>query len=221
MKNNPANDNKIQPGTPEKIKLAATMLAEGALVAMPTDTVYGLAANALDKYAVADIFEAKGRARHKPLVIFAADLPAAQKLAHFTPLALKLAKKYWPGALTLVLEQLKDCPLPDIATAGQDTLAIRIPNNPVALALLKTTHLPLAVTSANLSGKSSTTTARDVAAAMADRVGLILDGGRTALGRESTVLDVRSEVAVILRPGVISKEALETFLKAPVDETQS
>ena len=193
------------------------MLAEGALVAIPTDTIYGLVANALDKYAVARIYEAKGRSINKALVVFIPDLQTAKKLTVFTPLALRLATGFWPGALTMVLKRPKSCPLPDILTAGLDTLAIRIPKNPVALALLKTSHLPLAVTSANLSGSASPITAQDVAAAMSDRVDLILDGGPTALGRESTLMDVTGEVAVILRLGATPKETLETFLKAPVE----
>lgn len=221
MKNNPENNHEIAPGTPEKIKLAATMLAAGRLVAIPTETVYGLAANALDKYAVARVFEAKGRERHKPLVIFVHDLKTAKKLAHFTPLALKLAKKYWPGALTLVLAKVSGCPLPLLVSEGRSSLAIRIPNHPVALALLKTSHLPLVVTSANRSGQSSPTSAKGVAEDLAGKVDLILDGGSCEIGRESTVLDVSAEVAVILRSGALSKKTLEAFLKVRVDEARS
>ncbi len=210
-------DNKIRPATPEKIELASTILGEGGLVAIPTDTVYGLAADALNKYAVARIFEVKGRSQDKPLVIFVSDLLTAKKLAPFNRLALRLAEKFWPGALTLVLPRYQGCPLPRIITAGFDSLAIRIPRNPVALTLLKTSHRPIVVTSANRSGASNPVTAHEVAGTLSDEVDLILDGGPCDLGTVSTVLDVRGDTPVILREGAISREALEQVLGAPVE----
>jgi len=210
-------DNKIRPGTPEKIDLASKMLGEGGVVAIPTDTVYGLAANALDKYAVARVFEIKGRPPTKPLVIFVSDLLTAKKLAHLEGLAVKLAEHFWPGPLTLVVPRFPDCPLPAIVTAGFDSLGVRIPDSPIALALLKTCHHPLVVTSANRSGQPNTTTAHEVSKALCQDVDLILDGGPSDLGEVSTVLDVRGEVPVILRQGAISKEQLETFLEMPVE----
>jgi len=210
-------DSKIRAGTPDKIELASKMIAEGGVVAIPTDTVYGLAADALDKYAVARVFEIKGRPPTKPLVIFAADLLMAKKLAHLEGLAVKLAEQYWPGPLTLVVPRYPDCPLPHIVTAGFDSLGVRIPANPIALALLKACHRPLVVTSANRSGKPSTTTAQAVSEVLCDDIDLILDGGPSDLGEVSTVLDVRGEIPVILRPGVITKQDLEEFLGSPVE----
>ena len=209
-------DNKIRPATPEKINLASTMLDQGGLVAIPTDTVYGLAADALEKYAVARIFEIKGRPKNKPLIVFAPELLTAKKLSPFSPLAIRLATKFWPGALTLVLPRYKECPLPAIVTAGYDSLGIRIPNNPVALALLKTLHQPIVVTSANRSGAPDPVTAMEVSEALCDDVDLILDGGPCDIGEVSTVLDVRGDVPVVLREGAISKKALEKFLGSPV-----
>ena len=202
----------IHPATPDKITMAGDVLAQGGLVAIPTETVYGLCANALDKYAVARIFEAKGRAPDKPLIIFVSNLAVAKKLAEFTPLAARLAEEFWPGALTLVLKRREGCPLPEILTAGGESIAIRIPKNPVARALLKTSNLPLAVTSANPSGGISPTTAEGVAVALPDALDLILDGGAAELGSESSVLDVRADPPVLLREGATSRQVLEDFL---------
>ena len=214
-------DDKIRPATPEKIELASTMLGQGGLVVIPTETVYGLAADALDKYAVARIFEVKGRPQNKALVIFVSDLATAKKLAPFNRLAIRLAGKFWPGALTLVLPRYQGCPLPGIITAGLNSLAIRIPRNPVALALLKTAHRPLAVTSANRSGESNPVTAQEAARTLSDQVDLILDGGRCEIGAESTVLDVRGETPVILRAGAIARKSIEKFLDAPIEILKS
>ncbi len=207
----------IHPATPDKITLAGDILAQGGLVAIPTETVYGLTANALDKYAVARIFETKGRAFGKPLIIFVSDLAGAKKLAEFTPLAARLAEEFWPGALTLVLKRREGCPLPEILTAGRDSIAIRIPKNPVARALLKTSHLPLAVTSANPSGGISPTTAKGVAEALPGALDLILDGGAAELGRESTVLDVRADPPVLVREGATSRQVLEDFIGTRIE----
>lgn len=199
---------KILKATPENIQVAAGVLQSGGLVAFPTGTVYGLAANALDQKAVARIFEAKGRPAGKPLIVFVADFADAKKFAHFSPLAEKLAGKFWPGALTIVLERFKDCPFPENLTAGFKTIGIRVPNNPAARALTKTLSFPLAVTSVNLSGQPSPAKAGDITLP----VELILDGGASEFGIESTVIDASGDRPVFLREGATSRAEIEKFL---------
>lgn len=212
----PFKDTKIRPATPEKIALAAAMLGQGGVVAIPTDTVYGLAADALDKYAVARIFDIKGRRPSKPLVIFMFDLLTAKKIAHLDDLAVKIANKYWPGPLTLVVPRYPDCPLPNVVTAGFKTLGLRIPGNPVALKLLQETHGPIVVTSANRSGGKDPVTAKEVCGQLRDKVDLILDDGPCDIGTVSTVLDISGKTPKILREGAISRKELQDFLGIPV-----
>ena len=187
---------------------AAEVLRRGGLVAFPTETVYGLGANALDASAVARIFAAKGRPSYNPLIVHVPNLDAARQLAAEWPeSAARLAAAFWPGPLTLVLRK-RDL-VPDIVTAGLDSLAVRVPSHPVALALLRATRLPLAAPSANRSMALSPTTAQHVARSLGDRVDLILDGGPTTVGIESTVVDLRGGRPSILRPGLLGAREIE------------
>lgn len=207
---------KILPATPRNVEAAGRILAEGGLVAIPTETVYGLAGNALDKYAVARIFEAKGRPFFNPLIVHLAHVKTARKLAEFGPVAEKLAAAFWPGPLTLVLKRKADCPVSLLATAGLDSIGLRIPAHRTALAVINAARLPLAAPSANASGAISPTTARHVASDLGAKVDMILDDGPCEIGVESTVLDARGERPRILRPGAITREELERFLGTTV-----
>lgn len=204
----------VVPANPEMIEAAARHLALGRLVAFPTETVYGLGADATSGRAVAGIFEAKGRSRFNPLIVHVADVEEARGLALFTPLALRLAKAFWPGPLTLVVQRRVDDPLADLVTAGLGTVALRVPAHPVARALLAASGLPLAAPSANRSGHVSPTRAEHVAADLGSRVALILDGGPAALGLESTILDATGVRPVLLRSGAVTTESIEAMLGA-------
>ena len=189
------------------LREAATLLRAGRLVAFPTETVYGLGANALDAAAVRRIYEAKGRPAINPLIVHVADAAAARALAaDWTTLADTLAARFWPGPLTLVVRR-RDV-VPDIVTAGGTTVGLRMPSHPVALALLEETQLPIAAPSANLANQVSPTTASHVVAGLGDRVDLILDGGATSVGIESTVVDVTGTTPRILRPGMVTRDDL-------------
>lgn len=193
---------------PELISCAAAYILEQRLVAFPTETVYGLGANALDSTAVARIFVAKGRPPTDPLIVHLAsvdDLPLVAR--NIPPIAFLLARTFWPGPLTLVLP--KQHAIPGNVTAGLETVAVRVPAHPVALALLNACGVPIAAPSANRFGSVSPTTAEHVLADLGDQVDLILDGGTTMIGVESTVLDLTGAPAKILRPGGITLEALE------------
>lgn len=186
------------------LREAADLLRAGKLVAFPTETVYGLGAHALDPAAVQRIYDAKGRPSKNPIIVHVADISAARALAaEWTPAADALANAYWPGPLTLVVR--KTNAVPDIVTAGQDTVGLRVPAHPVALALLETAKIPVAAPSANLSTQLSPTTAEHVRRALGDRVDLIVDGGPTSVGIESTVVDVTGRLPRILRPGMLSR----------------
>ena len=190
---------------------AAEILRRGGLVAFPTETVYGLGANALDASAVARIFEAKGRPSYNPLIVHVPNDAAARELATEWPeAASRLAHAFWPGPLTIVLP--KQSVVPDIVTAGLDSVALRVPAHPVALALLVATRLPLAAPSANRSMALSPTTAQHVARSLGDRVELILDAGPTTVGIESTVVDLRGGQPSILRPGVLGPAEIEPVI---------
>jgi L-threonylcarbamoyladenylate synthase len=187
---------------------AAEILRRGGLVAFPTETVYGLGANALDASAVARIFAAKGRPSYNPLIVHVPNEAAARDLVSEWPeSASRLARAFWPGPLTLVLP--KQGSIPDIVTAGLDSVALRVPAHPVALALLRATRLPLAAPSANRSMALSPTTAQHVARSLGERVDLILDGGPTTVGIESTVVDLRGAQPSILRPGLLGAREIE------------
>jgi L-threonylcarbamoyladenylate synthase len=195
------------------IEMAAEVIRRGGLVAIPTETVYGLAADARNGIAVARLFEAKGRPQFNPLIVHVLDVEAARSLAEFDDAADKLAAAFWPGPLTLVLRRREGSGISDLVTAGLSTLAIRIPAHPVARAFLAACGRPLAAPSANRSGHVSPTTARHVAADLSGRINLILDGGPCEVGIESTVVDCSEGRPSILRPGGVSAEAAEEVLQ--------
>jgi L-threonylcarbamoyladenylate synthase len=187
------------------------LIRAGELVAFPTETVYGLGANALNAAAVEKIFEAKGRPAESPLIVHVDSIEMARELAREWPeKAEKLAKRFWPGPLTLVLPKKKH--VPDRVTAGLDTVGIRMPANPIALALIQEAGLPVAAPSANRFSELSPTTAQHVRGAMGDRVAMVLDGGRTTVGIESTVLSLAGPEAILLRPGMISQAEIEEVI---------
>lgn len=196
--------------TPEALALASQLLHDGQLVAFPTETVYGLGANALDAKAVLNIFAAKGRPADNPLIVHVYDRAQLTPLCEVSPLAEKLMDAFWPGPLTLILP--RKSAIPDEVAASLPTVAVRMPSHPVAAALLRACKLPIAAPSANRSGKPSPTTAHHVLVDMDGRIPLILDGGSCDVGVESTVLDVTSGAPCILRPGGITKDMLENVL---------
>ncbi len=200
----------VHPSDPEPaiIARAVTIIREGGLVAFPTETVYGLGADALNEAAVARIFAAKGRPAYDPLIVHIASLEDISRVAGEVPgVALRLAERFWPGPLTLVLPRANA--VPTIVTAGRDTVAVRCPDHPVALALIRASRTPIAAPSANRFGRTSPTTAQHVLDDLSGCVDLILDAGPTPIGVESTVLDLTRAVPTILRPGGVPREALE------------
>lgn len=200
---------RVVAASPAAIAEAARLLRQGRLVAFPTETVYGLGAVATSDAAVAAVFAAKGRPAHNPLIVHLKDRAAAHGIARLDPRAEALAQRFWPGPLTLVVPAAPGSPISPRATAGLDTIAVRVPAHPVAQALLAATVLPVAAPSANPSGRTSPTTAEHVAADLAGRVELVLDGGPCPVGVESTVVDLSlPERAVLLRPGGIARDAL-------------
>jgi len=198
-------------GDPEAIKTGGEILRRGGLVAFPTETVYGLGANALNGNAVASIFEAKGRPADNPLIVHIARWEQVYRLAHkVPPQARLLAERFWPGPLTLVFARHPRVPL--VVTAGLQTVAVRMPAHDVALRLLEAAGVPVAAPSANLSGRPSPTRPEDVIEDMCGRIQAIIDGGCCRVGIESTVLDITSSPPVILRPGGLTVEQLQVFL---------
>ncbi|MDN3566493.1 L-threonylcarbamoyladenylate synthase [Paeniroseomonas aquatica] len=198
--------------SPAEVGQAAALLRDGALVAFPTETVYGLGADAGNARAVAGIFEAKGRPHFNPLICHYPDAAAAFADVHADDRARAVAARFWPGPLTLVLPRRPDCPVDLLAGAGLDTLAVRVPDHPLALALLRAVGRPVAAPSANRSGQVSPTTAQHVLAGLAGRIAAVLDDGPSAVGVESTVLDLTGAGPVLLRPGGVPVEALEALL---------
>ncbi|HEX6815897.1 MAG TPA: L-threonylcarbamoyladenylate synthase [Gemmatimonadaceae bacterium] len=197
----------------EIVRRAGDVLRRGGLVAFPTETVYGLGANALDANAVSRIFAAKGRPTYDPLIVHVLNASAARAVAREWPEAAdRLAEAFWPGPLTLVLP--KRPLVPDIATAGLDTVAVRVPSHPVARAILEAANVPIAAPSANRFTGLSPTKAEHVARALGDRVDLIVDGGPTMVGIESTVVDLSGDGPVVLRPGTIPAPALAAAIGA-------
>jgi len=194
---------------------AARTLAGGGLVAFPTETVYGLGADAANATAVAHIYSAKGRPAFNPLIAHVADLTAARRIGRFDARALKLAEAFWPGPLTLVVPKTEGCPVADLATAGLDTVAIRIPAHPVAQAILRAFGGAVVAPSANISGHVSPTLAAHVESDLAGRIDLIVDGGPVAVGVESTIVGC-FEAPTLLRPGGLSRERIEAVLGAPL-----
>lgn len=205
---------KIDVNTPDwdkHLDYAAEVIRGGGLVAFPTETVYGLGANALDEKAVAGIFAAKGRPSDNPLIVHIADQAELESLtSSIPPCAPALICAFWPGPLTLVMP--KSPSVSDIITAGLDTVAIRMPSHPVALALIRKAGVPVAAPSANVSGKPSPTLASHVMQDLSGRVDVILDSGKVKVGLESTVLDITRETPVILRPGGVTYEQLSKHL---------
>ncbi|MBE4907758.1 threonylcarbamoyl-AMP synthase [Bacillus luteolus] len=195
-----------------QIQEAAKILKDNEVVAFPTETVYGLGANALSDEAVAKIFEAKGRPSDNPLIVHIATKDQLTNIAVDIPdMVQTLVTHFWPGPLTLVLKK-KDQSVGEKVTAGLETVAVRMPDHPIALALLKAADLPLAAPSANLSGKPSPTSAKHVIDDLEGRIAGIIDGGATGVGLESTVLDCTEKIPVILRPGGVTKEQLEEVI---------
>ncbi len=198
------------------ISRASSLLREGRLVAFPTETVYGLGADASNGRAVASIYEAKGRPSFNPLIVHVAEISALDPLIEWNSYAQILAKTFWPGPLTLVLPRKKSSPVSLLASAGLDTLAVRIPSHPDAQKLLRAVALPVAAPSANASGKLSPTTASHVAESLNGKIDLILDGGPSPVGVESTVIDLTSPTPTLLRHGGLPKERIEAALGVSV-----
>jgi L-threonylcarbamoyladenylate synthase len=206
----------ILAATPEAIERAAAALAQGEIVAFPTETVYGLGANALDARAVARIFAVKDRPRFNPLIVHVLGLEQAELYAAVNDAARKLMRAFWPGPLSLVLPRRPACAVAELASPGLDTIALRAPSHPIARALLATAKLPIAAPSANRSGRISPTTPAHVAAELGAAPAMILDGGPCALGLESTVVAVAGDEVMLLRLGALPREAIENLLGHPV-----
>lgn len=201
---------RIVPANADTIQEAAEIVRRGGVVAFPTETVYGLGANALDADAVGRIYAAKGRPASNPVIVHIADTAQLRHVAIESPMAAKLAYKLWPGPLTLVLKRRPG--VPDIVTAGGETVGIRMPRHPLALALIRACRVPLAAPSANRSEHISPTLAQHVADSLGDNVDLILDGGPCEVGLESTVLDISGDLPRILRPGMVDVAEIEAIL---------
>jgi L-threonylcarbamoyladenylate synthase len=199
----------------DAIAAAARVLAEGGLVAFPTETVYGLGADATNGTAVARLYAAKGRPRFNPLIAHVTDARSALTLARFSDEAKLLAGVFWPGPLTLVLPKADGCLVAELATAGLDSIAVRVPDHPVAHDLLKAFGKPVVAPSANQSGHVSPTTAQHVRADLAGRIDLIVDGGATSVGVESTIVSCLGAPA-LLRPGGVPRDAIERVLGHPL-----
>jgi L-threonylcarbamoyladenylate synthase len=198
--------------TPADLDRAAALLRAGELVAFPTETVYGLGADATSDAAVAAIFAAKARPRFNPLIIHIIDERAARALVRFDARAAELARRFWPGPLSLVLPRLPDCPVSLLASAGLDSLALRVPGHPLPRALIRAVGRPIAAPSANRSGRVSPTTAEHVLAELDGRIAAVLDGGPCRVGVESTVVDLTGTEARLLRPGGAPAEAIEEIV---------
>lgn len=193
------------------IQKAAEIIQEGGLVAFPTETVYGLGADALNPYAVASIFEAKNRPTFDPLIVHVADMRQAEILVYrFPEKALKLIEKFWPGPLTIVLP--KSPLVPDIVTSSLPNVAIRVPHHPIALELIRESGRPIAAPSANPFGQVSPTTADHVRKSLGNKVNMILDGGPCRVGVESTIISFAEKEPVLLRPGGLSLEEIESII---------
>jgi L-threonylcarbamoyladenylate synthase len=205
----PPPPGSLTASSPDAIDEAAALLRAGDLVAFPTETVYGLGADATSDPAVAGIFAAKDRPRFNPLIVHVADLAAAEALADFGEPAYALASAFWPGPLTLVLPRKPACAASPLVSSGLPSIAVRVPGHPVAQELLRAARIPLAAPSANASGRLSPTTADHVAASLGDRVAMILDGGACPAGLESAIVGLHGERPTLLRPGAIARAELE------------
>ena len=210
---------RVYSPTPSNLRRLAAVLRRGELVAIPTETVYGLAANALDARACRAIFKAKGRPANDPLIVHVLDVAQAEALAVFNPTARKLARRFWPGPLTLVLPK-KTC-VPGIVTSGGKTVALRSPAHPLARRLLRLAGIPLAAPSANVFGYISPTQPAHVIDGLGRRIKYVLDGGVCPVGVESTVLDLTNPRNLrVLRPGAVTAAILARFLGLPVSQAR-
>ncbi len=215
---------RIAPADAKGIAQAARILKAGGLVAFPTETVYGLGADATNGQAVAAIFAAKGRPLFNPLIVHVADLEEARRHVELSPRAQALAERFWPGPLTLVLPRRKNSPLSLLVSAGLDSVALRAPSHPAAIALLREAGCPVAGPSANMSGQVTATTAQHVADSLGGKVDFILDAGSATLGIESTVIGFDGDRPLLLRPGAVPREEIEDLvgpLGAPGNLIQS
>ncbi len=194
------------------IRQAARIIHKGGLVAFPTETVYGLGADATNDRAVAGIFEAKARPRFNPLIVHVTGRDAALEIADWSDLAERLAARFWPGPLTLILRRTANCRISKLVSAGGETVALRAPSHPLASALLEASGLPIAAPSANPAGKISPTTAEHVKSGLGARVDMILDGGACPVGVESTVLDITADRPRLLRPGGLARAEIEAVV---------
>lgn len=201
----------VLPANEAAVAAAARFLHEGGLVAFPTETVYGLGADATNAAAIARLYQAKGRPAFNPLIAHVGDLAAAREIGRFDAAALRLAEAFWPGPLTLVLPKSDSCAVADLATAGLDTVAIRIPAHQVARDILRVFGRPVVAPSANLSGHVSPTTAAHVQGDLEGRIDLIVDGGAVAVGVESTIVGIFDE-PMLLRPGGLPRADIERVL---------
>jgi|SRR5579862_499617 len=208
---------RVVPADDAAIADAVRRLAAGGLVAFPTETVYGLGADATNGAAIARLYEAKGRPSFNPLIAHVTDAAAARKLARFDADAGRLAQAFWPGPLTLVLPKAAGCAVAELATAGLDTIAVRVPNHGTARKILTQFGRPVVAPSANRSGHISPTTAAHVLADLSGRIDLIVDGGATPVGVESTIVACLA-TPMLLRPGGIPREAIERALDRPLAE---
>jgi len=198
----------------DELAQAAQIIQRGGLVAFPTETVYGLGANALNPEAIARIYEVKGRPRASPLIVHVADAAMARTLVTEWPArAGQLAARFWPGPLTLVLKKAEV--VPDLVTAGLNSVGVRVPAHPIALELIRRAGVPIAAPSANLFTEISPTTAAHVRQSLGDTVDMVLDGGPTEVGIESTVVSLTREIPTVLRPGMISRQQLEEATGVP------
>ena len=202
--------------TSENIKKAASALRAGELVAFPTETVYGLGADATNTRAVAKIYEAKNRPSFNPLIVHFPDVEHVSQIAHMSPVANQLAAHFWPGAISFVLSRKPECPISKLVSAGLPTFAARVPAQAGARNLFRVAGIPIAAPSANRSGRISPTLASHVADDLRDKVDLILDDGPCTVGLESTVIDLSGKIPTILRPGGVTQEDIEDVLKCQV-----
>jgi L-threonylcarbamoyladenylate synthase len=209
----------IVPATPDTIARAGALIAAGKLVAFPTETVFGLGADATNGKAVAAIFATKGRPSINPLITHLPDVVHVEEHAVVDERAEELATRFWPGPLTLVLKRRPDSPISELVTAGLDSIAVRVPAHPVARSLLAAAGRPIAAPSANRSGRISSTTAIHVAEELGETVDLILAAGKSQLGLESTILDLTGATPVLLRPGAVTIDEMEEAI-GPIAQSQ-